>query len=94
MDWGQPAPLGKYLYQIGKKYLEQFGFRLDTPPPLDNIQIEADFFLRIGSFKLLAAVSLISSRFLELAPDLEHFGYLQQPDSHAYPSLGFLANGT
>ena len=30
--------------------------------------------------KLLAAVSPKSSRFLELAPDLEHLGYLQQPD--------------
>ena len=55
---------------------------------------QSRFVLGFGSLKLLAAVSLISSRFLDLAPDLEHFGYLQQPDSHACPSLGLLANGT
>ena len=30
--------------------------------------------------KLLAAVSPKSSRFLEAAPNLEHIGYLQQPE--------------
>ena len=46
-------------------------------------------FSQICSLKLLAAVSLIliRSRFLELAPDLEHFGYLQQPDSHVAHGL-------
>ena len=38
------------------KCLKQFGFGFDPPPPLDNVQIEADFFLGIASLSLIASL--------------------------------------